>query len=136
MQMTITVGTQERHEVVFSFDQFWGRLLITVDGQSVIDTVQLASLSTVASWEFTVGVREVHHVEITKRRTVLFSGFRPQDVTALVDGQVVAQRTTSVEAGDVNRMWMYIGIAVVSIAILCLIAVIGLAVVGLASLAW
>lgn len=92
MQMTFTVGHEEQHEVAFSFDKFWGRLLITVDGQSVIDTVRLFSLGLVQTWEFPVGVMEVHTVRIEKRRERLFAGFRPQPVTAYVDGVVVMQR--------------------------------------------
>jgi hypothetical protein len=34
------VGTQERHEVLFSFDKVWGRMVITVDGVPVKQGVQ------------------------------------------------------------------------------------------------
>lgn len=91
--MSFVVGTQEQHTVVFSFDKFWGRLTITVDGQSVVDTVRIVSLSTVKTWEFEVGVNERHMVRIDKHRAVLFAGFRPQPVYAYVDGLLVAQNS-------------------------------------------
>ena len=91
--MSFVVGVQEQHTVVFSFDKFWGRLAITVDGQSVVDTVRLGSLSTVSFWEFEVGVVERHAVRIEKHREVLFAGFRPQSVYGFVDGVLVAQHS-------------------------------------------
>lgn len=91
--MSFVVGVQEQHAVVFSFDKFWGRLTITVDGQSVVDTVRLGSLSTVQFWEFEVGVHERHTVRIEKHREVLFAGLRPQPVYGFIDGALVAQHS-------------------------------------------
>lgn len=91
MVMTFEVGTTEKHSVMFSFDKFWGGLTITVDGNSVVSTVQMFTLSLVSSWQFPVGTTEVHHVQIDKHRELLFAGFRPQPVYAYVDGVVVAQ---------------------------------------------
>jgi hypothetical protein len=90
MILTFPVGIQERHVVSFSWDQFWGRLTITVDGQSVVDTVRMFSLHTVKTWEFEVGTRERHLVRVEKHRAAFFAGFRPQPVYAFVDGQLVA----------------------------------------------
>ena len=91
MQMTFVVGVTEKHTVSFSFDKFWGGLTITVDGNSIVNTTQMISLNLVASWQFPVGVTEVHHVQIDKHREVMFAGFRPQPVYAYVDGVLVAQ---------------------------------------------
>jgi hypothetical protein len=91
MQMTFTVGQHERHVVVFSWDQFWGRLTITVDGWSVVDHVRMFSASRVKVYEFWVGTHERHHVHIEKHRETLFAGFRPQPVLAYVDGVLVAR---------------------------------------------
>lgn len=90
MQLAFDVGTAERHHVVFSFDKVWGRLLITVDGTSVVDQVRFASVSRTKTYEFIVGTHEQHAVRIEKRRAAFFAGFRPQPVTASVDGIVVA----------------------------------------------
>jgi hypothetical protein len=91
MQLTFEVGTTEKHVVAFSFDRFWGGLTITVDGNSVVDQVRLFSVNLVATWQFTVGTTEIHHVQIDKHRAVFFAGFRPQPVFAYVDGVGVAQ---------------------------------------------
>jgi len=91
MVMTFEVGATEKHTVMFSFDKFWGGLTITVDGNSVVSTTQMFSMNLVSSWQFPVGVSEVHHVQIDKHRELMFAGFRPQPVYAYVDGVVVAQ---------------------------------------------
>jgi len=89
--MTFPVGDAEKHTVVFSFDKFWGRLTITVDGQSVVDTVRGFSASTVKTWAFEVGRQERHAVRVEKHRATFFAGFRPQPVYAFVDDALVAQ---------------------------------------------
>jgi hypothetical protein len=90
MILTFSVG-ERPHEVVFSWDQMWGRLAITVDGQSVVDTVRTLSIGTVKAYEFEVGDAVRHQVRIEKHRATLFAGFRPQPVFAYVDGVLVAQ---------------------------------------------
>jgi hypothetical protein len=91
MVMTFEVGVSEKHTVMFSYDRFWGGLTITVDGNSVVNTTRIFSVSLVASWSFAVGTSEVHTVQIDKHRARLFPAFRPQPVYAYVDGQLVAQ---------------------------------------------
>lgn len=89
--MSFEVGVTERHQVVFSFNKFWGNLSITVDDASIVRTVRLASLELVKRYEFVVGTHEQHHVRIEKHRERLFAGFRPQPVYAYVDDHLVAQ---------------------------------------------
>jgi hypothetical protein len=91
MRLRFEVGGQERHEVVFSFDKFWGKLTITVDGVLVVGTVRIVSVSLVKTYEFDVGTAERHRVRIDKERKLLFAGLRPQLVRAYVDGQLVAE---------------------------------------------
>ncbi|MEP6842823.1 MAG: hypothetical protein ABJA11_04830 [Pseudolysinimonas sp.] len=91
LQLNFPVGTAEVHEVVFTFDKFWGFLTITVDGVPVVDTLQLFSARLVSSWTFWVGTSEAHQVRIDKHRKLVFAGFRPQPVVAFVDGIPVAQ---------------------------------------------
>jgi hypothetical protein len=91
VRMSFEVGVTERHEVVFSFNKFWGSLSITVDDTNVVRTIRLASIELVRRYEFVVGANERHHVRIEKHRQRLFAGFRPQPVYAYVDGQLVAQ---------------------------------------------
>lgn len=97
MILTFPVGAQ-KHDVQFSWNQWWGRLSITVDGQSVVDTVRMFSLSTVKTYEFEVGDPERHMVRIEKHRATFFAGFRPQPVYAYVDGVLVAQSEGQVGA--------------------------------------
>ena len=89
--MSFEVGATERHQVVFSFNKFWGNLSITVDDTNIVRTVRIASVELVKAWEFDVGVHEQHHVRIEKHRQRLFAGFRPQPVYAYVDGQLIAK---------------------------------------------
>lgn len=89
--MNFEVGAAERHEVVFTFNKFWGNLTITVDGTSVVRTVSIVSLNLVKRYEFVVGTNEQHRVRIEKHRKLALAGFRPQPVYAYVDDQLVAQ---------------------------------------------
>jgi len=91
VRMTFDVGVTERHQVVFSFNKFWGNLSVTVDNTNVVRTIQLASLDLVKRYDFVVGANEQHQVRIEKHRQRYFAGFRPQPVYAYVDDQLVAQ---------------------------------------------
>jgi hypothetical protein len=89
--MSFEVGDTERHQVLFSFNKFWGNLSITVDGADVVRTVRLASLDLVKRYDFVVGTIEQHHVRIEKHRQRVFAGFRSQPVYAYVDGYPVGE---------------------------------------------
>jgi hypothetical protein len=91
MQLQFQVGVQERHQVTFSFDKFWGKLVITVDGVPIVNELRIASVKLIKTYEFAVGVQERHHVRIDKERKLLFAGFRPQICRAYVDGRLVAE---------------------------------------------
>jgi len=99
-ELEFTVGVHERHQVVYSWDQFSGRLRITVDGEPIVDTLRVFSVSSTAEHEFTVGDREVHRVRIVKERPMVLAGFRPQPITASVDGQVVAHAEATMRRGQ------------------------------------
>lgn len=77
--------------MAFSWEQFWGRLSITVDGQSVVDTVLAFSVMAVKTYEFEVGTAERHMGRIEKHRASVFPAFRPQPIFAYVDGVLMAQ---------------------------------------------
>ncbi|GAB3938896.1 hypothetical protein [Micromonospora vulcania] len=93
MRFTFDVGVRERHEVTFSFDKFWGGLSILVNGQPVRQELRVLSVELVKRYEFVVGQEERHAVLVEKERKLLFAGFRPQQVRAYVDGQLVAEHT-------------------------------------------
>lgn len=84
---SFTVGAVERHTVHFFYDQFWGRLRISVDGRVVMRKLHLFSFRTTRRYRFTVGERERHEVLIEKKRKVLYAGFRAQTCTVFIDGE-------------------------------------------------
>ena len=85
------VGQHERHRVGFYYNQFWGNLRISVDGEVKRTDLRIFSLSLVKSYRFTVGTTELHEIQIDKTRALFLAGFRPQVVRAFVDGQFAAQ---------------------------------------------
>jgi hypothetical protein len=89
MKFSFTVGTNEQHQVDFSFDQFSGTLEIRVDGQPKINELRLFSLSLTKRYEFEVGEQERHQVVIEKKRKLFLAGLRPQRYRVFIDGQVV-----------------------------------------------
>jgi hypothetical protein len=89
--LAFEVGTSEKHLVEFRFNQFWGGLTVTVDGQPIVKDLRIFSLSLTKSYELLVGREEQHLVRIDKTRKLFFAGFRPQTASAYVDGVVVAQ---------------------------------------------
>ena len=96
MELHFRVGVHEFHDVLYSWNQMWGGLKITVDGVNILNTVRMFSVSLVKAYEFTVGVDEKHTVRIEKKRALFFSGFRPQIVTVMVDGQIVDVRESTI----------------------------------------
>lgn len=102
MDFRFTVGDVEKHELVYSWDQIWGRIRLTVDGIQVVKKLQLAG-GLISNEEMVIGVAERHHVRIEKRRELFFAGFRPQYLSAYVDGvkvaEAVARLTSSQTAG-------------------------------------
>jgi hypothetical protein len=90
--LSFDVGVVERHRVDFAWDQMWGNATVTVDGVQLVHDLQMFSLSLVKTWDFPVGVTEVHQVRIEKHRPLLFSWARPQPLVAFVDGQFVARK--------------------------------------------
>jgi hypothetical protein len=89
MQFSFMVGITEPHRVDFSFDQFWGRLEIKVDGVPVVDEVRTVSASLTKRYDFVVGVAEKHHVAIEKERKLLLAGVQPQVYRIFIDGHLV-----------------------------------------------
>jgi hypothetical protein len=88
VQFSFRVGTQEPHQVDFSFDQFAGNLEIRVDGQPLVKDFRMLSLRLTKRYEFTVGSREIHQIAIEKKRKLFLAGFRPQRYRIFIDGQL------------------------------------------------
>ena len=90
-RLEFQVGTSEKHEVVFSFNKFWGNVAITVDGVPAVRDLRTVSVKLTKTYDVTVGVREVHQVRIEKDRALLLAGARRQPVRAYVDEVLVAE---------------------------------------------
>ena len=88
------VGTSEKHDVVFSFNKFWGNLATTVDGVPAVRNLRTVSVKLTETYNLTVGVREVHEVRIEKDRALLLAGARRQPVRAYVDEVLTAEAVT------------------------------------------
>lgn len=89
MQFSFRVGTQEPHQVDFSFDQFIGNLEIRVDGEIVVKDFRMFSLSLTKRYQFTVGKQERHDIIIEHKRKLFLAGVRPQKYRIFIDGQLV-----------------------------------------------
>jgi hypothetical protein len=88
MKFSFQVGTQEPHQVDFSFDQFAGNLEIRIDGQPLVKDFRMLSLRLTKRYEFTVGSTELHQIAIEKKRKLFLAGFRPQRYRIFIDGQL------------------------------------------------
>ncbi len=89
--LAFDVGEEERHSVVFTFDQMWGWLTIRVDGDLLLKRFITFSFRLRSEFEFEVGERERHDVRIEKTRRLMFAFANPQPISAFVDGRLVAQ---------------------------------------------
>ena len=89
MEFSFTVGTNEKHQVDFSFDQSFGTLEIRVDGQPKVKELRMFSLSLTKRYEFEVGQQERHQVVIEKKRKLFLAGLRPQQYRIFIDGNLV-----------------------------------------------
>ena len=85
------VGEAERHNVAFHFDQLWGPLRISVDGQPVVRKFKMFNFKRVERYEFSVGSTEPHDVRIEKDRKAIVGGFRVQQCVTYVDGHEVGR---------------------------------------------
>lgn len=109
-RLAFTVGDRERHQVVCTWDQFTGRLRITVDGREVVSTLRMFSIRTSAHYDFTVGGEQRHEVRITKERPVALAAFRPQPITAYVDGREVGRTEGTMGRGKTIAIGALIGV--------------------------
>lgn len=115
MKIRITVGNQEKHEVEFSWNQFFGIAKIFVDGAIIFKSKPLCvseigqlagyldkgilrvaqqardirNLNLFREWHINVGVAEKHKVFFVKERPILLAGLRRHKFYVLVDGQLV-----------------------------------------------
>lgn len=72
------------------------------------------SVKTTADYEFRVGEAERHELRVTKERPVALAAFRPQPITAYVDGREVAQTEGMMRRGQAIGIGVVIGILFLS----------------------
>jgi hypothetical protein len=89
MNFSFEVGTAERHLVSFDFNQTWGNLSITVDGQVLVNDLRMLSLALTKTYTFEIGTRERHTVRIEKKRKLFLAGLRPQKYRVFVDNHLL-----------------------------------------------
>jgi len=89
--LEFTVGDREKHRISYRWDQVWGWLTVTVDGDLVMKQLVTYTFRLVNVVEFAVGEAERHAVRIEKRRPLLASFAQPQPINAFVDGVLVAR---------------------------------------------
>lgn len=85
------VGTRERHNIHFHFNQFAGNLWIKIDDKDIIKDFRMYSMSLTKNYEFTVGTDERHDVLIAKTRKFFAAGYRKQTCQVFVDGELLEE---------------------------------------------
>ena len=83
---SVIVGQTEKHEVHFWWNQWTGRVRITVDGESQLRTFHWFSIRRIKKFEVSVGTEERHDVTFLKTRSPFFGAYRKQRIQVLVDG--------------------------------------------------
>ncbi len=91
MQHSFTIGVHEKHVVQVSFDQFWGKFEVRVDGMTIRKDLLIFSFAITKNWDFWVGMHERHFVRIQKERPVLFAAFSPHTYRIFINGVLVQQ---------------------------------------------
>lgn len=111
MKFSFNVGKQNVHPVSFSWNQIWGSLNIKVDGKTVAKkNIQLFStigedpdnpawyfagvpIQLLDKWEFIIEDSPDIKVRIEKRRPKVFPALRPHSYCAIVDDEVILDKT-------------------------------------------
>jgi len=96
MDFTFAVGTQEVHEVHYHFNQWFGRVTITVDGEDWASRWRMFTVKVTQRFEFEVGDTEKHDVVIEKTRKAFLGGVQDQRCEVSVDGVTVGNFLGSV----------------------------------------
>jgi hypothetical protein len=88
MKFTVEIGNEEKQVISYSFNKFWGNVLVTVNGEKVKSDLRLYSLKLSKMYEFTVGTIEKHTIKIEKIRPLVMAGFRSNTYRVYVDGEM------------------------------------------------
>ncbi len=71
MKFTLEVGTQERHQIEFEFNQLLGRSVLKVDGREVFRKNRWFSEPVVESFDIEISGRDQIRLRIVKERKLL-----------------------------------------------------------------
>ncbi len=85
MKFSFEVGTSEKHQVEFYFNQMWGNLYISVDGQKIMKDFEIMDLEFTKKFNIIVGAVEKHYIRIEQERCKIFGGLRKQKYRAFID---------------------------------------------------
>lgn len=88
LKFDFKLGELETHHIEFYFNQFWGNLYIKVDGRNIMKTIRVLSFSLTKSYEFDVGIEEIHQIKIENIRKLIFAGFREYVGKIYIDGNL------------------------------------------------
>ena len=105
LEFSFSVGQTEAHLVHFSFDQAWGFLTISVDGQPVIKDWRLISFSLTKRYCFTVGEKETHDVVIVKERKLIGAPIRAKICRVFIDGNPAGEYSSQPSWSYGPRPW-------------------------------
>ena len=92
MEIVFDVGKEEKHYVVFTFNQLFGTVEIQVDGIQIMSETQMFSHELIKTYMFDVGNKEIHSVRIDKERKLILAGFRKHKYRVFVDEDLVEER--------------------------------------------
>lgn len=73
MKFSIELGETEKHVLDYHFNQFMGRLVVTINQMPVKKSVRLVNEPVFEVHIIFVGMREKHQVRIEKERTSTFT---------------------------------------------------------------
>lgn len=84
MKINFQTGTDEKHNVEFYHNRFWGNTLIKVDGKNINGGFELF-MSKNKEYKIVVGEKEKHSIRFTRSRPALFPGFKPFKYQVYID---------------------------------------------------
>jgi hypothetical protein len=88
MKFTVEIGDEEKHNISYNFNKFWGNVSIKVNGEKIKKDFRLYSLELSKVYEFNVGIKEVHAIKIEKIRPLILAGFRSNTYRIFVDDKL------------------------------------------------
>ena len=103
LNFTFNVGKAETHDIDFHFNQFWGNLEIMVDGKSIKNTIRFLSFSLTKTYEFDVGINEIHNIRIDVIRKLFLADFREYNAEVYVDGKLMHKYSGNATRDEISN---------------------------------